>query len=110
MEYGTHVDDALTGGMRTDVAFTLFLNDPADYDRAFRGAITRPDPSRTGSNDESRSIAWPAPPWVWQAEARQVGPRDDQAGATYGPLIDTFICQIPTVRQGKGPELKISHK
>ena len=32
MEYGTHVDDALMGGMRTDVAFTLFLNDPADYD------------------------------------------------------------------------------
>jgi PKHD-type hydroxylase len=32
MEYGTHVDDALMNGMRTDVAFTLFLNEPADYD------------------------------------------------------------------------------
>lgn len=32
MEYGTHVDDALMNGMRTDVAFTMFLNDPADYD------------------------------------------------------------------------------
>ncbi|ETR78735.1 nuclease PIN [Afipia sp. P52-10] len=32
MEYGTHVDDALMQGMRTDVAFTLFLNEPADYD------------------------------------------------------------------------------
>lgn len=30
--YGTHVDDALIGGMRTDVSFTLFLADPATYD------------------------------------------------------------------------------
>src|ERR1700682_4441087 len=27
MHYGSHVDDALMGGMRTDVAFTLFLSD-----------------------------------------------------------------------------------
>ena len=32
MEYGLHVDDALMNGMRTDVAFTLFLNEPTDYD------------------------------------------------------------------------------
>jgi PKHD-type hydroxylase len=32
MEYGSHVDDALMGGMRTDVAFTLFLEDPDSYD------------------------------------------------------------------------------
>jgi PKHD-type hydroxylase len=30
--YGSHVDDALMGGMRSDVSFTLFLADPADYD------------------------------------------------------------------------------
>ena len=30
--YGTHVDDALMDGMRTDVSFTLFLADPAGYD------------------------------------------------------------------------------
>ena len=28
--YGSHVDDALMQGMRTDVSFTLFLSDPAD--------------------------------------------------------------------------------
>ena len=28
MHYGSHVDDALMDGMRTDVAFTLFLSDP----------------------------------------------------------------------------------
>lgn len=32
MAYGTHVDDALMGGMRTDVSFTLFLGDPDSYD------------------------------------------------------------------------------
>src|SRR5262245_47964802 len=30
--YGTHVDDALIAGLRTDVSFTLFLGDPASYD------------------------------------------------------------------------------
>ena len=32
MHYGSHVDDALMQGMRTDVSFTLFLSDPASYD------------------------------------------------------------------------------
>lgn len=32
MRYGNHVDDALMGGMRADVSFTLFLSDPADYE------------------------------------------------------------------------------
>jgi PKHD-type hydroxylase len=30
--YGRHVDDAFMAGMRTDVALTLFLSDPASYD------------------------------------------------------------------------------
>jgi len=32
MRYGSHVDDALMQGMRSDVSFTLFLSDPASYD------------------------------------------------------------------------------
>jgi PKHD-type hydroxylase len=36
MEYGSHVDDALMGAgearLRTDLAFTLFLSDPAAYE------------------------------------------------------------------------------
>jgi PKHD-type hydroxylase len=32
MAYGSHVDDALMGGMRSDVSFTLFLSDTANYD------------------------------------------------------------------------------
>jgi PKHD-type hydroxylase len=31
MSYGSHVDDALMGGVRTDLAFTLFLADPESY-------------------------------------------------------------------------------
>lgn len=30
--YGTHVDDALLAGRRSDVSFTLFLSDPDSYD------------------------------------------------------------------------------
>jgi len=32
MHYGSHVDDALMQGMRTDVSFTLFLSEPESYD------------------------------------------------------------------------------
>lgn len=39
--YGLHVDDALMGGLRTDLAFTLFLADPASYDG---GALIIEDP------------------------------------------------------------------
>ncbi len=31
MNYGSHVDDAIMEGLRTDVAFTLFLSDPKSY-------------------------------------------------------------------------------
>jgi PKHD-type hydroxylase len=31
MNYGTHVDDALMGGVRTDLSFTLFLSEPESY-------------------------------------------------------------------------------
>lgn len=30
--YGAHVDDALMGGVRSDVSFTLFLSEPDSYD------------------------------------------------------------------------------
>lgn len=32
MTYGTHVDDALMDGQRTDLSFTLFLADPRGYE------------------------------------------------------------------------------
>jgi PKHD-type hydroxylase len=32
MAYGSHVDDAIMGGMRTDVSVTVFLSEPDDYE------------------------------------------------------------------------------
>jgi PKHD-type hydroxylase len=32
MSYGTHIDDPLMGGNRTDLSFTLFLNEPDSYE------------------------------------------------------------------------------
>lgn len=32
MSYGTHVDEALMGGRRTDLSFTLFLSEPDAYE------------------------------------------------------------------------------
>jgi len=32
MSYGTHVDDAIMSGQRTDMSFTLFLNAPDQYE------------------------------------------------------------------------------
>ena len=32
MDYGSHVDNPMMGGMRTDVSVTVFLSDPSDYD------------------------------------------------------------------------------
>lgn len=32
MAYGPHIDDALMGGRRADLSFTLFLSDPDSYD------------------------------------------------------------------------------
>lgn len=32
MNYGSHVDDALMQGLRTDVSFTLFLDEPDSYE------------------------------------------------------------------------------
>ncbi len=32
MSYGRHVDDAIMGGKRTDMSFTLFLSPPQEYD------------------------------------------------------------------------------
>ena len=32
MEYGAHVDDALMAGMRSDLSFTLFIDEPDAYD------------------------------------------------------------------------------
>ena len=49
--YGLHVDDALMGGIRTDLSFTLFLSEEDSYDG---GALITEDTL------ESRAIRLPA--------------------------------------------------
>lgn len=51
MEYGDHVDNAMMGGLRSDLSFTLFLNEPDDYDG---GELVIEEPSG------SRAIKLPA--------------------------------------------------
>jgi PKHD-type hydroxylase len=49
--YGLHVDDAVMGGIRTDISFTLFLSDPASYEG---GALILED------SLEARAVKLPA--------------------------------------------------
>ena len=54
MEYGSHVDDALMNGMRTDVSFTLFLSDPDTYDG---GALVIESAGRRGRRPAAGRLA-----------------------------------------------------
>ena len=56
MDYGSHVDDALMHGVRTDVSFTLFLSDPESYDGgALRsGRLARQPPNSNDSKIATR--------------------------------------------------------
>ena len=58
--YGLHVDDALMGGVRTDVSFTLFLSDPETYE----GGALEIDrtPSRRGRCGCLRGASSSTPP------------------------------------------------
>jgi PKHD-type hydroxylase len=59
MHYGSHVDDALMEGMRTDVAFTLFLGDPKSYGGG-ELAIESASGEETFKLDPGALIAYPA--------------------------------------------------
>ena len=52
-QYGTHVDDALMGGMRTDISFTLFLTEPEPM-RAARWSLSPPRENRNLSSRRAR--------------------------------------------------------
>lgn len=90
--YGMHVDDALMQGLRTDLSFTLFLNDPGSYEggalivadtaeeRAFKLAagdvilypsttLHRVEPVRKGTR--LCVVGW-VQSWVRSAEQREI--------------------------------------
>jgi PKHD-type hydroxylase len=114
--YGLHVDDALMGGVRTDVSFTLFLSDPDAYrggaleiedgleTRAVRlpagGVIVYPStslhrvaPVETG--ERLAIVGW-AQSWVRSAEQREIlfdldrAVNDLHAREGKSPLFDTL--------------------
>jgi|SRR5690606_19110056 len=90
--YGMHVDDALMQGLRTDLSFTLFLNDPDSYEggalivadtaeeRAFKLAagdlilypstsLHRVEPVRSGMR--LCVVGW-VQSWIRSAERREI--------------------------------------
>ena len=68
MEYGTHVDDAIISGLRTDLSFTLFLEDPDSYDG---GAMLLLGPLRAAA-DGAAGVRPPVP-LVRRARRRRSG-------------------------------------
>jgi len=70
MHYGAHVDEALMDGMRTDVAFTLFLSQPENYDG---GELTIEGPAGNESFklEAGALVAYPATSLHRVAEVRQ---------------------------------------
>jgi PKHD-type hydroxylase len=70
MHYGTHVDEALMDGMRTDVSFTLFLSQPASYDG---GELTIEGPAGEESFklEAGTLVAYPATSLHRVAEVQQ---------------------------------------
>jgi PKHD-type hydroxylase len=59
MQYGTHVDDPMMNGIRTDLSFTLFLSDPATYDGGSL-VIEDNDGDRSFKRDAGSLILYPA--------------------------------------------------
>ena len=58
--YGAHVDDALMGGVRTDVSFTLFLSDAGQLRRRRAGDRQRARARRPSSCRRGSVVTYPA--------------------------------------------------
>ncbi|MGB4247705.1 MAG: Fe2+-dependent dioxygenase [Pseudohongiellaceae bacterium] len=59
MHYGTHVDDALMDGQRTDLSFTVFLTPPADYEGGSL-VIDEPAAERAFRLDSGAMLLYPS--------------------------------------------------
>ncbi len=91
MSYGRHTDNALMGGLRTDLSFTLFLSDPSSYEggELVVEGIDREQPYKlkAGSmlvypasslhrvDPVVRGVRWAAVGWV-QSQIRDHGQRE----------------------------------
>jgi PKHD-type hydroxylase len=57
--YGSHTDDALMGGLRSDVSFTVFLNAPADYEGG-ELVLERPDGEQSFKLESGDAVVYPS--------------------------------------------------
>jgi PKHD-type hydroxylase len=57
--YGTHVDDALMGGVRSDVSFTVFISAPADYDGG-ELVLERPEGEQSFKLEAGDAVVYPS--------------------------------------------------
>lgn len=57
--YGTHVDDALMAGLRSDVSFTVFLGSPADY-AGGELVLERPDGDQSFKLEAGDAVVYPS--------------------------------------------------
>ena len=59
MSYGTHADNAMMGSWRSDVSFTLFLNQPTDYEGG-ELVIEGPDDEQAYKLSAGTAIVYPS--------------------------------------------------
>lgn len=57
--YGSHVDDALMDGLRSDVSFTVFLGAPADYEGG-ELVLERPDGEQSFKLEAGDAVIYPS--------------------------------------------------
>jgi len=118
MRYGTHMDNALMSDMRIDLALTLFLTDPADYDGgeliadfstgkrsvklAAGSAVLYPATTLHQVAEVTRGSRLAAVTWV-RSLIRDVGEREI--------LYDLEMAHIQLAKQlGKTPEVDLLSK
>ena len=57
--YGSHTDDAMMGGLRSDVSFTVFLNGSADYDGG-ELVLERPEGEQSFKLEAGDAVIYPS--------------------------------------------------
>lgn len=57
--YGSHTDDAMMGGLRSDVSFTVFLNGGADYEGG-ELVLERPDGEQAFKLEAGDAVVYPS--------------------------------------------------
>jgi PKHD-type hydroxylase len=57
--YGSHIDDAMMGGLRSDVSFTVFLNSASDYEGG-ELVLERPEGEQSFKLEAGDAVVYPS--------------------------------------------------